>query len=154
MNIFLSSTVTHSEEESSVYCSNVSHMYCTCVLAVIFNLFLFSSSLIIVLLYSAGIPPPPPLTPDPSSFSQRRNTIDVPRVDPSSGRPFSANDLQHAKTLLKRKEFEEEQPRPKSGGLQNVLSDALDQRLGSIRNAVESDEDTDIEEVDDDDWDD
>ena len=146
-----SSTVTLSEEESSVYCSNVSHMYCTFILAVIFNtlpLFFF------VLLYSAGIPPPPPLTPDPSSFSQRRNTIDVPRVDPSSGRPFSANDLQHAKTLLKRKEFEEEQPRPKSGGLQNVLSDALDQRLGSIRNAVESDEDTDIEEVDDDDWDD
>ena len=146
-----SSTVAPSEEELSVYCSNVSHMYCTYILAGIFNilpLFFF------VLLYSAGIPPPPPLTPDPTSFSQRRNTIDVPRFDPSSGRPFSANDLQHAKTLLKRKEFEEEQPRPKSGGLQNVLSDALDQRLGSIRNAVESDEDTDIEEVDDDDWDD
>lgn len=74
----------------------------------------------------------------------------------AGGRPFSANDLQLAKTLLKRKEEEEfSQPKSSGGGLHDVFSNALDQRLTSIRSAMTTsdDEDTDIEEVDDD-WDD
>lgn len=73
----------------------------------------------------------------------------------AGGRPFSANDLQLAKTLLKRKEEEFSQPKPSGGGLHDVFSNALDQRLTSIRSAMTTsdDEDTDIEEVDDD-WDD
>lgn len=64
----------------------------------------------------------------------------------------------HAKTLLKRK-TEEENARSKAvsggGGLQDMLSNALDQRLTSIRSAMTSDdEDTDVEEIDEDDWDD
>ena len=60
--------------------------------------------------------------------------------------------------MLKKKEEEDEpqQPRGGGGGLHDVFSNALDQRLTSIRSAMTTsdDEDTDIEEVDDDDWDD
>ncbi|XP_011406570.2 PREDICTED: serine/arginine repetitive matrix protein 1-like isoform X2 [Amphimedon queenslandica] len=119
----------------------------------------------------APVPPPPPPLAPPSpadSPSQRRNTtsgapptkkeIPPPSPSPSEGRPFTINDLVRAKSLLKKKEEDDEPQQPKGGGggLHDVFSNALNQRMTSIRSAMTNsdDEDTDIEEVDDEDWDD
>ena len=98
------------------------------------------------------------MMPSPSLNVERRpkqGGRPPPDPEPSSeGRPFSANDLLLQKNRLKAKKDEDLIPRQKTGSfLENTLSSAIELRLGSIRNAVEddSDDDTDVEEIDDDD---
>lgn len=73
-------------------------------------------------------------------------------------RPFTAGDLLAQRDRLKQKTLQQEEdlrPRADEGGLQGVFDRALKSKMGSIRAATgDSDDDTDIEEVDDDDWDD
>jgi hypothetical protein len=61
------------------------------------------------------------------------------------------------KSLLNRRKEETDsgsvKPKSSGGGLHDVFSSALDERLGSIRHAMASDDDdTDVDEVDDEDW--
>lgn len=105
-----------------------------------------------------GPPPPPPLSPFPVLKVPKKPSSTPPEESSSSsggGRPFSANDLLQQRTKLKAKKEEEVEPRPKTGSLlENTLSNAIELRLVNIRNAMDSDEDTDVEEIDDDeDWD-
>ena len=75
----------------------------------------------------------------------------------TGGRPFTAGDLLAMRGKLKQKMVQEEDlpPRGNDSGLQGVFDRALKSKMGSIRAATgDSDDDTDVEEVDDDDWDD
>ena len=112
---------------------------------------------IFILLGIPGPPPPPAIIPSPLLGSQRRsNPPPQESSSAASGRPFCANDLLLQRDRLKAKKDEDFEPRQKTGSfLENTLSSAIESRLVNIRNAMDdSDEDTDIEEVDDDDdWD-
>lgn len=105
-----------------------------------------------------GPPPPPPVSPLPSMKVQSKASSSPPQQSSSAsgggGRPFSANDLAQQRTKLKANK-EDIEPRQKTGSfLENTLSNAIELRLVNIRNAMDSDEDTDVEEIDDeDDWD-
>ena len=104
-----------------------------------------------------GVPPPPLPPTVPSEQIARAKTMPSkskpPPVDPSSGRPFDATDLLKGKSLLKKRAESDLPPPPKSsGGMGDLLSNAIDQRLTSIRSAMYESDDEDIEEVDE--WDD
>ena len=102
--------------------------------------------------------PPPPLPPTLSSQQPPRaktmpSKSRPPPVDPSSGRPFDASDLLKGKSLLKKRLESDLPPPPKSsGGMGDLLSSAIDQRLTSIRSAMEESDDEDFDEMDE--WDD
>ena len=81
---------------------------------------------------------------------------DAPAIDASSGRPFGANDLQAARTLLRQRANTAavEPRRTGGGGMASLFSDALDSRMHSIRKAVvDSDSEVEFDDVEDD-WDD
>lgn len=113
-------------------------------------------------------PPPPnaPPTPNPvaalAGAGSRKAPAAEKRTQSTSsedgGRPFTANDLAQAKTLLKkRKEAPEEDRRGSApnSGIAGVFANAIDSRMMSIRKAmVDSDSgESEFEDVDDDDWD-
>ena len=102
-----------------------------------------------------GPPPPPPLPPSLPSIgsNQPRKTPQAPKPEPQTtgGRPFTANDLLKGKSLLRKREDPVDNPPPRSrGGMENVLSNAIDARRGAM--ALSDDEDSDIDEADE--WDD
>ena len=109
------------------------------------------------------VPPPPPPSAPPSNPTRSAASPKQPppaRTQSSSseegGRPFTANDLAAAKTLLKkRKEVPETERRPAANsGFAGVFANAIDSRMTSIRKAmVDSDSgESEFEDVDDD-WD-
>lgn len=108
-------------------------------------------------------PPPPKVPPPPSPTPSRGSRERKPPTNESSseGRPFTANDLQAAKTLLKKTLTPENSPDIRrhtvghGGGLADVFASAIDTRMTSIRKAMvdpDSDE-SEFEDVDDEDWD-
>lgn len=108
------------------------------------------------------VPPPPPPNAPPSPLPTAQKAPPNRNQSSSSdegGRPFTANDLAQAKTLLKkRKEVPEEDRRNPgaSSGIAGVFANAIDSRMTSIRKAmVDSDsEESEFEDIDDDDeWD-
>lgn len=110
---------------------------------------------------SGGIPappPPPPCLPPPSPLPERATTQQKKSPAPArqesaeGGRPFTANDLLAGKSLLKKRTEPINPPKKNTGGMGNLLSNAIDLRLTSIRSAVGSDEESDCEEADE--WDD
>ena len=115
---------------------------------------------------AVGVPPPPPLPPagppPPSPMMPHSPKNDPskslePPGSPSSGRPFSANDLSQARTLLKKRDAPDPglKKNPVASGIAGVFANAIDERMSSIRKAVvDSDSDeSEFEEVDDEDWD-
>ena len=111
-----------------------------------------------------GVPLPPPAPPSapPTTSNAASSKRSAPARTQSSssddgGRPFTANDLAQAKTLLKkRKEAAENERRPAtSSGFAGVFANAIDSRMMSIRKAMVDSEsgESEFEDVDDDDWD-
>ena len=81
-------------------------------------------------------------------------------MDPASGRPFGAGDLQAAKTLLRKRAETTSSggssSSKESSGIAGVFANAIDTRMMSIRKAVvDSDsEASEFDDVDEEEWDD
>lgn len=77
-----------------------------------------------------------------------------------NGRPFTANDLQAAKTLLRAAKDSPDSPDFRrhtlgnrgggGGGLADVFASAIDTRMVSIRKATQDSDESEFEDVDDD----
>ncbi len=112
-------------------------------------------------------PPPPGLPPPPSpNVSAMRRQTSPRQTNPNSspslggGRPFTAGDLAQAKTFLRKGEDSPVGPRRQGSSSGNELVDvftrSLDSRMNSIRAATcphSSDEESEFEDVDDEEWD-
>ncbi len=76
-------------------------------------------------------------------------------MDAGSSRPFCANDLLAARTLLRQRTKSTVEEDPEPTGFAGVFANAIDTRMNSIRRAVVSDSDeSEFEELDDEDWED
>ena len=81
------------------------------------------------------------------------STQSTSQGDNGSGRPFGANDLMNARTLLRRRaETNVEEVKEQPSGFAGIFASAIDNRRKAIEDS-DSDE-SEFEDVDDEDWDD